>query len=120
MPVGPLPTRLRSALAAAIAPGAEAAAGPSQDGDILRLIAVEIAHRLGQGENAGAVQRIAHLGVLTRPDARGRGLGASVVTSVALHSLRAGYLPQYRVLALSLADRDLATGWDREIPDPGE
>jgi RimJ/RimL family protein N-acetyltransferase len=43
--------------------------------------------------------RIAHLSVLARPDARGKGHGTSVVASVALHALQSGYLLQYRVLA---------------------
>lgn len=44
-------------------------------------------------------ERIAHLGVLARPDARGKGHGTTAVASLARHALQSGYLPQYRVLA---------------------
>lgn len=44
-------------------------------------------------------ENIAHLSVLTRPEARGKGHGTSAVASVAFHALQSGYLLQYRVLA---------------------
>lgn len=41
---------------------------------------------------------IAHIGVVTIPSARGRGVGESVVRQAAQDALRNGLLPQYRTL----------------------
>jgi RimJ/RimL family protein N-acetyltransferase len=54
--------------------------------------------------------RIAHIGVVTHPAHRGRGLGAAVVERAARAALEAGLVPQYRTLAsnapsLRIADR---------------
>lgn len=43
--------------------------------------------------------RIAHVGVVTHPAYRGRGLGVDVVARVALTALDGGMVPQYRALA---------------------
>jgi RimJ/RimL family protein N-acetyltransferase len=42
---------------------------------------------------------IAHIGIVTHPAHRGRGLGASAVHHVARAALRSGLVPQYRALA---------------------
>jgi GNAT superfamily N-acetyltransferase len=42
---------------------------------------------------------IAHIGIVTHPAHRGRGLGTSAVQHVARAALRAGLVPQYRALA---------------------
>jgi GNAT superfamily N-acetyltransferase len=52
---------------------------------------------------------LAHLGVLTRPDRRGRGLGATVAGSVVRAALSAGMVAQWRSRAELAASRHLAT-----------
>lgn len=44
-------------------------------------------------------ERVAHIGVLTDPRHRSRGLGRSVVQAAAAHALELGLLPQYQTLA---------------------
>lgn len=44
-------------------------------------------------------ERVAHIGVLTDPRHRGRGLGRVVVQAAAAHALALGLLPQYQTLA---------------------
>lgn len=53
-------------------------------------------------------ERIAHLGVLTRPDVRGQGHGTSVVASLGRAALQSGYLLQYRVLASNAPSMEIA------------
>jgi GNAT acetyltransferase len=51
---------------------------------------------------------LAHLGALTRPDRRGRGLGATVASSVARAALATGLVAQWRARAELTASRRLA------------
>ena len=51
---------------------------------------------------------LAHLGVLTRPDRRGRGLGATVASSVVRAALAAGLVAQWRARNELAASRHLA------------
>jgi GNAT superfamily N-acetyltransferase len=47
--------------------------------------------------------RVAHLGVVTDPRHRGRGLGRAAVQAAAVHALELGLLPQYQTLASNAA-----------------
>jgi hypothetical protein len=53
---------------------------------------------------------LAHLGVLTRPDRRRRGLGATVASSVVRAALAAGLVAQWRARRELTASRRLAAG----------
>jgi len=52
--------------------------------------------------------RIAHLGVVTRPGGRNRGFGTRAVSAAVRHALGIGLLPQYRVLEHNVASRRVA------------
>jgi GNAT superfamily N-acetyltransferase len=45
------------------------------------------------------LDRVAHIGVVTVPNQRGRGLGRAVVQAAAARALELGLLPQYQTLA---------------------
>jgi len=68
---------------------------------------------------------LADIGVLTLPDARGRGHGRAVVRALARHALRAGYEPQYRCQPGNTASIALAAAagltifgrWEVVTPD---
>jgi hypothetical protein len=53
---------------------------------------------------------LAHLGALTRPDRRGRGLGATVASSVVRAALATGLVAQWRARPELTASRRLAAG----------
>ncbi|HEX6036657.1 GNAT family N-acetyltransferase [Longimicrobium sp.] len=53
-------------------------------------------------------RRIAHLAVVTRPDLRGRGLGAAAVALAARTALDAGLVAQYRTLASNTSSMAIA------------
>jgi GNAT superfamily N-acetyltransferase len=79
--------------------GAHAVAGTFMDGELAAVAGYQVW--------GGS---LAHLGVITHPAHRGRGLGAAVVERVARAALEAGLVPQYRALAsnapsLRIADR---------------
>ncbi|MEU3606417.1 GNAT family N-acetyltransferase [Streptomyces sp. NPDC035033] len=56
----------------------------------------------------GWPSRTAHLGVLTAPDARGRGLARVTGSAAVAHALAAGLLPQWRARASAAASRRVA------------
>jgi GNAT superfamily N-acetyltransferase len=74
---------------------------------------------------------VAHIGVVTHPAQRGRGLGRAVVAAAFAHALDEGMLPQYQTLlanhgAMSIAHalgfeffaRTLAARWEARESDP--
>jgi GNAT superfamily N-acetyltransferase len=70
---------------------------------------------------------LAHLGALTRPDRRGRGLGATVASSVVRAALATGLVAQWRARTELTASRRLAAGLgfvelgqqvSYQLPDP--
>jgi predicted GNAT family acetyltransferase len=51
---------------------------------------------------------VAHVGVLTHPRFRGRGLGAAVASATVAHALGAGLVAQWRARATNAASRRIA------------
>lgn len=103
---GPALERLRRAVDAtewehggSIEVGAHPVAGVFADGELVTVAGYDV---------WGG--RIAHLGVVTHPAHRGRGLGASAVQRVARAALDAGLVPQYRALASNVASLRIAAG----------
>ncbi len=70
-------------------------------------------------------RRTAHLGVLTAPEARGRGLARTTASAAVAHALAAGLLPQWRAripasrrVAAALGFEELGAQLSLELPAP--
>jgi len=73
--------------------------GGGQAGDARRFGAADEDGRLCSLASYVVWDRLAHVSVITRPSARGRGFGKAAVALAAKHAIEAGLVPQYRTLA---------------------